>query len=63
MTGKMKEYMSETDSGSTATRGFCPDCGGRLTFRSTSMPGMVLLLAGSLDDPSLIMPTVTVFHR
>jgi hypothetical protein len=48
MTGQLREYMSKTDSGGTATRGFCPDCGGRLTFRSTNMPGMLLLLAGRL---------------
>jgi hypothetical protein len=63
MTGTPKEYVSTADSGGTVRRGFCPECGGRLTFRSTSMPGMVMLLAGSMDDPGAISPTIAVYNK
>jgi hypothetical protein len=61
--GKPKSYASRSDSGATATREFCPDCGGRLTFRSTGMPGLVLLLAGSMDDPDRIKPTGAIYGK
>ncbi len=62
-TGKVKAFASKTDTGATATREFCPTCGGRLTFRSSSMPGLVLLMAGSMDDPDLIKPTGAIFNK
>jgi hypothetical protein len=61
--GKTKAYSSRTDTGGTATREFCPECGGRLTFRSSNMPGLVLLLAGSMDNPSAINPASAIYGK
>jgi hypothetical protein len=61
--GKPKGYSCKAESGGTATREFCPECGGRLTFRSSNMPGMVLLLAGSMDDPSMIAPARAIYGK
>jgi hypothetical protein len=62
-TGKAKSYACKTESGGTATREFCPECGGRLTFRSTNMPGMILLMAGSMDNPAAITPSMAIYGK
>jgi hypothetical protein len=62
-TGKAKSYASKADSGGTATREFCPECGGRITFRSSNMPGLVLLLAGSMDNPAAVTPTGAIYGK
>ncbi len=62
-TGTTKSYAGKAESGGATTREFCPTCGGRLTFRSANMPGMVLVLAGSMDDPSAITPTRAIYGK
>ena len=37
-------------------RGFCPDCGTRLYFRSTRWPGEIHMHAATLDDPASYRP-------
>jgi hypothetical protein len=61
--GKTKHYVSKADSGGTATREFCPECGGRLTYRTTNMPDLVLITAGSMDNPAAIAPSMSVFRK
>ena len=62
-TGKTKAYASKADSGGQASREFCPECGGRLVYRSSNFAGMVLLMAGSLDDPSRITPGAALYDK
>ena len=62
-TGKLKSYKSKTASGGTATRKFCPVCGGRISYESTNWPGMLLVMAGSLDDASFLKPGMAVFGK
>ena len=61
--GKTAEYASRADSGATVTRSFCSVCGGRLFGRSTSMPGMVTVQVGSMDDPNIVEPSMAVYAR
>lgn len=61
--GQMKSYTVKADSGGSATREFCPTCGGRIAFRSANMPGLILLMAGSLDEPGRITPQMALFHK
>lgn len=37
-------------------RGFCPDCGTRLYFRSDKWPGEIHMHAATLDDPAGYVP-------
>lgn len=63
ISGTLKQYSSMTDSGATATRAFCPECGGRISFKSSGIPGMLAIAAGSMDDPNAISPSVAVYHK
>jgi len=61
ITGKVKYYDSKADSGNTLTRGFCPECGGRLFGKVSAMPDLAMITAGSLDDPSQYQPSMDIF--
>jgi hypothetical protein len=63
MTGTVKGFTSTTDSGATATRGFCPECGGRISYKSSGIPGILAITAGSMDDPNAITPSISVYHK
>src|SRR5215468_3265241 len=53
VTGAVKYYDKKADSGNTLSRGFCPECGSSLFGRTSAMPDLAMITAGSLDDPSL----------
>ena len=61
ITGEVKYYESRADSGNIAGRGFCSVCGGRVLGRSSGMPDSVAIMAGSMDDPSLLAPGMIIF--
>ncbi len=56
--GKIK--ICETSSG--VERGFCDNCGTSLTYANESgWPGVISVLAVTLDDPSFAKPTAHVY--
>ena len=59
ITGAVKYYDTKADSGNTLSRGFCPECGASLFGKTSAMPDLAMITAGSLDDPSLYKPTLT----
>jgi hypothetical protein len=59
--GEVKYYESLADSGNTFSRGFCPKCGGRVFGKTSGMPQLILITAGSLDDPSRFKPRMDFF--
>jgi hypothetical protein len=61
ITGKVKYHDIKAESGNTLTRGFCPECGARLFGKTSGMPDLVMITAGSLDDPSQYMPSMDIF--
>ena len=61
VTGPVKYHDSKADSGSTLSRGFCAECGGRLFGKSSAMPDLAMITAGSLDDPSQYKPSMDIF--
>ena len=61
LTGPVKYHSNKADSGNTATRGFCSECGSQVVGASTGFPDMQPVMAGSLDDPSKFAPQMIVF--
>ena len=53
ITGAVKYYDTKADSGNMLSRGFCPECGASLFGKTSAMPDLAMITAGSLDDPSL----------
>jgi len=61
ITGDVKYYDSRADSGDMFSRGFCPNCGARLFGKSSGMPAIIAITAGSLDDPSRFKPAIDFY--
>lgn len=61
--GRPTTYTNTGDSGGSVTRHFCGRCGGRL-YTSGTLPGtMVMVQAGSLDDPNLVSPDSVIYCK
>ena len=59
--GKPKRYSLTADSGHTAHRAFCGDCGAPLFASSSARRDFIGVRAGSLDDPSGFKPQAEVW--
>ncbi len=63
ISGSPSEYTNYGESGGTVTRHFCGKCAGRL-YTSGSLPGeMIMVQAGSLDNPNAVEPTEVIYHK
>jgi len=60
MTGETREFETTGDSGSQVHRVFCPNCGSALMSKG-SRPGVVMIKAGTLDDPEEFKPMASIF--
>ena len=49
------------DSGKPILRHFCPECGSSIAEEPSRRPGTIILNAGTLDDPSSVMPAVEIY--
>ena len=49
------------DSGKAKHHRFCPGCGSGLTNEGDIMPGVVIVFAGTLDDPSWVKPSRQIY--
>ena len=61
VTGELGEYVSQADSGNTMRRRFCPTCGTQIFSEAQSRPWLVVVRAGTLDDPAIARPTSTIW--
>ena len=59
--GNLKTFTGRGDSGKETYRRFCADCGSPLIDEAEIMPGVAMILAGTLDDPSWVKPTVEIY--
>jgi len=61
--GQAKVYDTIGDSGSKVHRHFCGNCGSTLYSTGDSMPGVVFVEAGALDDASGWKPGMHIYTR
>jgi hypothetical protein len=59
--GELKTYDDTGDSGQPVHRRFCPNCGSGVVNEVDVLPGMTIVLAGTLDDPAAFKPTMDVY--
>ena len=59
--GDTRDYVSIADSGTIMHRRFCPTCGTPLFSAAESRPHLVMVRAGTLDDPELAKPAMTIW--
>jgi hypothetical protein len=63
MIGETKVYEVTADSGNTVGRAFCPNCGGPLYTVTSGLPDMMLIKAGTLDDPERYQPGMVIYTK
>ncbi len=61
ITGPTSTFAKVSASNQPNVRTFCSKCGSTLFSRPQSLAGMTLLRAGTLDDPSQISPSMSIF--
>jgi hypothetical protein len=54
-------YEKLADSGNTMRRAFCPQCGSPVFLTNSARPNLVVLYAGSVDDPSWVRPARDIY--
>ena len=54
--GTLRTHISTAASGNIVHRRFCPDCGSPVTTELPARPALVVVKAGTLDDPSWLHP-------
>jgi hypothetical protein len=61
LAGAPRFHEVTADSGNAVRRGFCPTCGSPVVGRSSGLPGITTIPAGSLEDPSVFKPAFVVY--
>ncbi len=61
--GTPRTYACKGDTGGDVVRHFCGRCGGRICTTGASIDEMVILQAGSLDDPDAVTPESVIYAK
>ena len=61
ISGEVSSYSHISDSGSTMTKRFCPNCGSLLVGSNSAKPNVVSIRAGTVDQLALIKPQINLF--
>lgn len=59
--GELRTVDITGGSGQIIRRHFCPQCGSSVFGEPFLRPGMINVMAGTLDDPSVFHPTAEIF--
>lgn len=61
ITGVTADHASVADSGRHMHRRFCPRCGVHLFSEAEARPEILVVRAGTLDDPSKVVPEANIW--
>jgi len=61
VSGELRDYVMSADSGNVMHRRFCPICGTHLFTASEARPRLTFVRAGTLDDPNVAKPAMTIW--
>lgn len=61
--GELRWSARRAESGRIAREAFCPHCGSRLFGDGDGVQGLLLVAAGTLDDPALFEPQADIYTR
>jgi hypothetical protein len=61
VSGELNDYSMLADSGNVSHRRFCPRCGTHLFSASEARPHLVFVRVGTLDDPELARPAMSIW--
>src|SRR5688572_22037157 len=63
ITGELRDYESVADSGNHMHRRFCPLCGTHLFSEADERPHLVVVRAGTLDNPSIVKLDAVIWTK
>lgn len=59
--GATSDYSGVADSGNVMHRRFCPKCGTPLFSAAEARPHLIFVRVGTLDDPEVAQPAMTIW--
>src|ERR1700759_4575832 len=59
--GQLTDYASIADSGTRMHRKFCAKCGTPMFSEAEARPHLIVVRAGTLDDPEIAKPAATIW--
>jgi hypothetical protein len=59
--GELRDHVTKAASGNTMHRRFCPACGTHVFSGGEARPHLVMVRAGTLDDPEIAKPELTIW--
>ena len=63
ISGELSDYRSIAESGRHMHRRFCPTCGTHMFSEAEERPHLIVIRAGTLDDPSIAVPSGNIWTK
>ena len=61
ISGELKSYAHQVDSGNMLVKDFCPNCGSQMFGRNKGRPGSLAIKVGTINEQAEIKPQFNVF--
>jgi hypothetical protein len=61
VSGELADFVNTADSGNKIHTKFCPKCGTPVFTAAESRPHLLAVRVGTLDDPELAAPAITIW--